>query len=217
MAKSLRLMLLIGVLTAIAVPMRAGSTIYSNRTTFLNALGSNFTDDYENSHYQFIQNDAQMSGVYNQTQYMSTGFSNLDIVFNDQGNNHSYCAGCNGSFILSFTQTTFGNSNGVFGVGFDVVDVNQGYVATVFLGNGTEEQFTLPPPGSFFGITDPALINHICFGLANCGTTTSQSFALDNLTIGSSSQGTTPEPSTLITLGSGLLACAGFIRRKVRM
>ena len=217
MPKSLRLLLLLGLLAAIALPAVASSTIYNDRTTFLNALSSSFTDDYENPAYQFIQSDSQMTAVEGQTSYMSTGFSNLDIVFNDVGSNHSYCAGCNGSFILDFTHTTFGTSNGVFGVGLDVVDVNQGYFATVFLGNGTEEQYALPAPGSFWGITNPDLINHICFGPANCGTTTSQSFALDNLTIGTPAGGTTPEPSTLITLGSGLLACAGILRRKVKI
>ena len=217
MPKSLRLLLLLGLLAAIALPVSASSTIYSNRTTFLSALSSSFTDDYENPAYMFLQNDAQMTAVAGQTAYMSTGFSNVDIVFNDQGSNHSYCAGCNGSFNLTFTNTSFG-TNGVFGVGFDIVDVNQGYFATVFFDNGLpSEQYALPAPGSFWGITNPDFINHICFGLANCGTTTSQSFALDNLTIGSSSGGTTPEPSTLITLGSGLLACAGFLRRKVKI
>ncbi len=217
MPKSLRLVVLLSLLAAIALPAGASSTIYSDRTTFLTALSSSFTDDYENPSYQFIQSDSQMTAVEGQTSYMSTGFSNLDIVFNDVGSNHSYCAGCNGSFILDFTNTTFGTSSGVFGVGFDIVDVNEGYFATVFLGNGTEEQYALPPPGSFWGITNPDLINHICFGPADCGTTTSQSFALDNLTIGASSGGTTPEPSTLITLGSGLLACAGVLRRKVKI
>ena len=218
MPKSLRLLLLLGLLAAIALPVSASSTTYSNRATFLATLSSSFTDDYENPNYMFIQNDAQMTAVEGQTAYMSTGFSNLDIVFNDVGSNHSYCAGCNGSFILNFTNTTFGTPGvGVFGVGFDIVDVNQGYFATVFLGNGMEEQYALPPAGSFWGITNPALINHICFGLPNCGATTSLSFALDNLTIGTPSGGTTPEPSTLITLGSGLLACAGFLRRKVKI
>jgi hypothetical protein len=217
MPKSLRLLLLLGLLAVIALPVSASSIIYSDRGTFQGALSSFFTDNYENPNYMFIQTDAQMTAVEGQTAYMSTGFSNLDIVFPDTGSNHSYCAGCNGSFILNFTNTSFGTSGGVFGVGFDIVDVNQGYFATVFLGNGTEEQYALPPPGSFWGITNPELINHICFGPANCGTTTSQSFALDNLTIGSPSGGTTPEPSTLITLGSGLLACAGFLRRKVKI
>src|ERR1035437_7171072 len=216
MPKSLRLLLLLGLLAVIALPVSASSTTYSNRATFLAALSSSFTDDYENPSYMFIQNDAQMTAVEGQTAYMSTGFSNLDIVFNDQGSNHSYCAGCNGSFNLNFNNTSFG-TNGVFGVGFDIVDVNQGYFATVFFDVGPSEQYALPAPGSFWGITNPGLINHICFGPANCGTTTSQSFALDNLTIGSSSGATTPEPSTLITLGSGLLACAGVLRRKVKI
>lgn len=218
MPKSLKLLLLLCVLGAMNLPARASTTVYTNRAAFLAALGTSFTDDYENPNYMFIQNDAQMTAVEHQTAYMSTGFNNLDIVFNDHGNNHSYCAGCNGSFILDFTNTSFGNGNGVFGVGLDVVDVNDGYIATVFLGDGSEEQFTLPPPGSFFGITDPLGINHICFGLADCMTTTSLSFAEDNLTIGTApGGGGVPEPSTLITFGSGLLACAGFLRRKVKI
>src|ERR1019366_1232604 len=80
MPKSLRLLLLLGLLAVIALPVSA-SSIYSDRGTFQGALSSFFTDNYENPNYMFIQNDAQMTAVEGQTAYMSTGFSNLDIVF----------------------------------------------------------------------------------------------------------------------------------------
>lgn len=217
MPKHLKVVLLTVVLLASVLPAAAAAapTFYNNRAAFQAALSSSFTDDYENPAYQFIQNDAQMTAVNHETRYMSTGFLNLDIVFNDQGNNHSYCAGCNGSFELFFDNTTFGGSNGVFGVGLDVVDVNDGYTAYITFGDNTTMNVLLPPAGSFFGVTDTTGIKSICFGLPNCGTTTSLSFAMDNLTIGSGGA-TTPEPTTLLTFGSGLFAVAGVLRRKLR-
>jgi hypothetical protein len=43
-----------------------------------------------------------------------------------------------------------------------------------------------------------------------------QYMALDNISVSASGGGTTPEPSSLLLLGSGVLAMGGVIRRKLR-
>src|SRR5690606_13616431 len=96
---------------------RAATVTYNNSASFTAELGFSVTDDYENPSYVFIQSDAVMSAVLGETEYESTGFSDLNIV--DGITEHYYCAGCNGSFILDFKSTSVGTTSGVFGVGFD--------------------------------------------------------------------------------------------------
>src|SRR5690349_24903195 len=85
---------------------------YDDLMSFQTDVTFTVTDDYSNPGYVFIQNDAVMSGVLGETDYMTTGFMNLNIV-----SGGTYCAGCNGSFLLTFTTTTVGNNEGVNGVG----------------------------------------------------------------------------------------------------
>ena len=66
--------------------------------------GSIVIDDYANPGYVFIQSDAIMSAVLGETDYRTTGFNNLNIVSGGR-----YCAGCNGSFELSFATTSAGS------------------------------------------------------------------------------------------------------------
>jgi hypothetical protein len=186
------------------------STLYSSRLIFLASLGTTVTDDYENPAYTTHMSDATMNAVLNETVYQTTGFANNDQVFPFGSGNHIYCAGCNGSFLLTFTSTTVGNASGVFGVGLDVVDINNGYTAFVTFGDNSTANFALPPVGSFWGITDPVSIKSIAFGLPNGGTTTDISFAMDNLTIGSG----VPEPTAFSLMGAGLaLLVAKRLRR----
>src|SRR5688500_17216263 len=72
------------------------------------------TDDYSNPGYVFSQDDVTMSAILGETDYMTTGFLNWNLVSGGY-----YCAGCNGSFELSFLTTTVGNAEGVNGVGVD--------------------------------------------------------------------------------------------------
>ncbi len=192
---------------------KAQFSTYSSRPPFEALLGSSITDDYSSAGYLWIQSNAAMSAVFGETVYQSTGFNNLDIVVGG-----TYCAGCNGSFLLSFAGTSVATAGvGVFGVGFDLYNSTElPYTAFVTFGDGSSTNIALPATWNFtfFGLTSNDLISTIAFGLPNGATTQQGSFAIDNLTIGSTS--TVPEPASMTLLATGLvcLVGAGMRRRK---
>jgi hypothetical protein len=98
----------------------ATPTYYNDLVTFQGDITSSVTDDYSNPAYVFIQDNATMSGVLGETDYMTTGFMNLNIVSGGY-----YCAGCNGSFQLSFQTTSVGTPVGVHGVGVYGVGIDR--------------------------------------------------------------------------------------------
>ncbi|MBK6769854.1 MAG: DUF11 domain-containing protein [Ardenticatenales bacterium] len=180
----------------------ATRTTFNNRATFQGTLSTIITDDYGvASGYPAvftIFNNVNMSAVFNQTDYFTTGFANHNII---QPNN--YCAGCNGSYRLIFTSTSVTQGGvGVFGVGLDILGNSSSlpYVAFVTYGDNTTEDFPLPINASFFGITSPQMITSIHMGLAGGNSTQSGSFFIDNLTIGNASgaQPTTPPTNTAV-------------------
>jgi hypothetical protein len=77
-----------------------------SRAAFASSLSVSVTDRYENA-------------LLGETRYRSTGFADTNMVFSALGNTYD-CAGCNGSFELSFTSTSVGGSGGVFGVGLGI-------------------------------------------------------------------------------------------------
>lgn len=182
--------------------------IYNNRTVFENTLGTVITDDFGTAYPDMfaVYNNAVMSGFFNETDFTSTGFANLNIhLANDR-----YCAGCNGSFRLSFATTSVTATNGVFGAGFDIV-AGTTYVAFVTFGDNSTAQYALSTSPSFWGITSPLEIQSIHLGLTGGATTTNGYLEIDNLTIGDAAN--VPEPATWSILGAGLLAL-GLARRK---
>jgi hypothetical protein len=191
------------------------SVLYNDSSIFNATLGTSAVDDYENSGYAFIQNDAQMTSVLSETSYTTTGFNNLNIV-GGISSFHYYCAGCNGSFLLDFTSTSVSGANGVFGVGFNYFNIGSPlFDALVTYGNGSTEDIALASGffnGNFLGITSDLEIKSIHFGLANGGTTQLGSFGLDNLTIGNSRS--VPEPSAFLLMGLGLIGLSASRRKK---
>ena len=168
-------------LGAAAEAKAATPTYFDNEAALFAVIGQSVTDDYSNPNYQFIQNNAAMSAVLGETDYQSTGHQNLNIV---QGSD-TYCAGCNGSFQLSFLTTSVGDNQGVLAVGVKVVSNSQQlpYFAFVTFADGTTDNIALPATG-YFGVTAPERIATIHFGLTMGGTTQSGSFVIDDLTVG---------------------------------
>jgi hypothetical protein len=186
-------LLLLAVLGSPGIPAQAATPVfYSDRATFEAALVAMVTDHYDSPPYPAvwaIHSDAAFSAFVGETDYHSTGFENTNMR-QDSGD---YCAGCNGSFELSFQTTSVTQRGiGVYGVGLDILDNGSllPYYAFITYGDGTTGNIALPvveqPGSSFFGVTAPELIVSIHFGLSGGEPTTSDdgSFVIDNLTIG---------------------------------
>jgi hypothetical protein len=196
------------------------ATTYSDRAAFEAVLGVKLTDTYEASQGYpggfNVLTDAAMSAVLGETKYKTTGFANNNILFS-AGGNQAYCAGCNGSFLLTFDATSFGTANGVFGVGVDVLGNSAGlpYSAWVTFGDDNVRNYELAatPFGTpyFFGLTANERIKSIHFGLAEGMSTQGGSFAIDNLTIGGAA---VPEPATWALMIGGFSLAGASLRRK---
>lgn len=192
------------------------TVLYNDRTIFEGTLGTSIVDDYENPAYAFNNTNAEMSAVLGETTYETTGFDNWNLVTNITGDDHAYCAGCNGSFLLDFNSTSVSETGGVYGVGFDVHSAEsvRGSTAFVTFGDGTTENYTLADASDmdyFWGITSELLISTIHFGLVDGGVNTSgtQRMSLDDLTIGNEAgSNAVPAPASLLLLGIGLLGLA---------
>ena len=184
-------LLLLGVLASPGIPARAARPVsYTDRAAFEAALVTMVTDDYGTPPYPAgygIYRDAPFSAYKGETDYHTTGFEDMNIRIA----NGTYCAGCNGSFLLSFqtTSVTQGGT-GVYGVGLDMLANSSSlpYYAFITYGDGTTDDIPLPvvaqPGTSFFGVTAPELIVSIHFGLSGGGSTEGGMFVIDNLTIG---------------------------------
>jgi hypothetical protein len=206
----------LAITTLVVSPAGAATTIYADRPSFEASLGASVIDDYSNPGYTFLQSNAVMSNVLGETDYASTGNLPFEINIVDQFEFY-YCAGCNGSFILSFTTTSVGAPDGVFGVGFEFYNALLGvspdllYDAFVTFGDSSQQNIPLPfavllpPLTTFFGITSDLSIKSIAIGLPNGQATNQGSFGIDNLTIGK------PVPGPLPLLGIG--AAFGFSRK----
>ncbi|HLP91288.1 MAG TPA: PEP-CTERM sorting domain-containing protein [Nostocaceae cyanobacterium] len=192
------------------------ATLFGDRTTFENNLSSIIVDDYSNPGYLVggnpassivIHNDAYMSSVVGETKYTATGFSNTNIILKYL--NNAYCAGCNGSFLLDFTETSIGTAAGVFGAGFDITDATQ-YFAHVTFGDNTTQDYSLANK-TFWGLTSDKSIKSVHVGLQNGGTTQNGYISIDKLTIGATS---VPEPTTMLgILGMAAVGTTSLLKR----
>lgn len=205
---------------------------YNDQSLFLQSTGDYIIDDYQNPCYLNQEvgkpnaygtwNNTQMSSILGETQYESTFWGNNTVYRQSDTDNFYYCAGCNGTFRLTFTQTTVGSSSGVFGAGFSVYSNDptsspNHYVAFVTFGDGSSLNLELPGgsqpnPVPFWGITSATMITSIHVGLPGGTPTNYGGFIMDDLIIASHP---VPEPTSLLFLGIGLMGLAGVRKRLV--
>jgi hypothetical protein len=164
------------------------SVIYDSRVAFDTAIGTSITDTYSTTDYGtgfIVRTNAQMDAVFGETRYIATGIPNFNIVASEGILSRAYCAGCNGSFILDFTDTTIGSSQGLYGVGFDYINGGAPPTYDAFITFGGNSTLDVPlnlaiSSADFFGVTSSSLISSIALGLPDGGATTSGSFAETN-------------------------------------
>lgn len=163
----------------------ATPTFYTSSATFTSAVGTQIVDGYDSPPYGAgfnIYSDATMSAFLGETDYQATAFSNLNIV-----SSNTYCAGCNGSYRLTFASTSVTVGGSVFGVGADILSNASAlpYTAFITYGDATTQDVALSATSSgyFWGVTAPEGIVSVHFGLAGGGTTENGSFLIDNLRI----------------------------------
>jgi hypothetical protein len=187
---------------AAAAPVEAQYTTFSGRALFDSFLSTKIVDDFSAPGYTFLQSDAAMSAVRGETRFTSTAFSNLNLV-----NGGAYCAGCNGSFLMNFVNSSLSSGAGVFGVGFDVnYDPGSNYVAYATFGDGSTANLGLGAGVGFFGLTSSSMIASIHLGLQNGGSSTGGYTVIDNLTLG---RGTAPVPQVQLQSLSNLETAFG--------
>ncbi len=203
----------LGAALLFAMPALAdGTNQYNDRATFEAALGTIILDDYSAAGYLAgdvvddvtfdAHSNAHMSAVLGETDYFNTGFGDWNLILSS--GQARYCAGCNGSYELSFTTTSVGTASGVYGAGLDIL-TNTNYHAFVTFGDNSTLDVVLPTSG-FWGITSKLDVTSIHIGLAGGGSTTGGYMEMDNLTIGN-----VPAPGVLVMLGLG-----GFAYRRRR-
>lgn len=210
----------------------AKSAVYTDRTTF-ESLGSFSIDDYSHPDYTHGDEDYElndkfsdehMSSIMGTTTYKGTGHwlnphaTAIYMLYEEdefgnlfESTNRYYCAGCNGSFELSWDN--------VSAVGIDIASnySDNPYHAWVTYGDGSNENFALPLEERahittiFWGLTDERGIESIHFGNPFGEITTKGSFAIDNLTTGTITA--MPIPAATWLFGTALIGFVGVARR----
>jgi len=211
---------IVAVTLSVAAPANAEPfRFYSDKASFLAAVGTSITDDY--SAYGIAAggtplqlSDAQMSAVLGETVYESTSSPDLNLVGDvyAYGDKTNYCAGCNGNFRLTFRDTSLSQAGGVFGVAVnillhtsrhsgigDVIPGDTSLPGTVLIEfkNGEVLPITIPADVGFFGpqiyflgVTDNRGIKSLTFGIER----SAHFWVIDDLTIAGRPKGHRKQP-----------------------
>lgn len=210
--KNKKIMLIL-LLMIFSSDLAAVPILYSDRSDYLNSVGTTITDTYDSPGYLHgdvwdldyvdVHSDSSMNNVFGETQYQSTGVANHNFV--SSWINTAYCEGCNVSYQMSFLDTSLSTNDGIYGVGFDALGITwsgtKAVYAFVEFGDFSYQSYWLDE-FSFWGITSDLGIRTIHIGLEDGSPTLNASIGIDNLTIATA----VPEPSVAILLIIGLFA-----------
>ncbi len=178
----------------------ASATIvtYTDRTAFETALAS-FTVDSLNGIPQYFHSGETSRPGYT----ISTPQMYGCVDHGGCGDNSSI--GFDSSYLWNYVgQDTFTFSLAVNGFGFDYANPTCCNYGTQPILNG----FTAPTSSGFFGVISSVALTSFTLDQTNAF------MLLDNLTYGSGTSSSVPEPSTFILLGLGLLGLGISRKRK---
>lgn len=199
---------------------------WGERALFESQLGAKYTEDFENPLYAHgdrqdevkldVFTNSRMNEISPEIGYRSTGHADANVVganLNRPG--HSYCAGCNGSFELDLTNTSYSVGGGVAGLGLDLSPLfNDQVYASVLFADNSWLDFALDTTASFWGIVSDIAIAKIHFGLPNHDPAINVFFSVDDITIGSRANAhNVPAPTPLLLIALGLIGL-GVARRR---
>jgi PEP-CTERM motif len=156
---------------------------------------------------------------------LNTTFGNLN-GFNTSPGGSYYVGVAENTTTFNFAAPT--NSFGFYGTGLQtdassaiILTFNDGTSQTVDFStltvNGGAEYFGITDTASFSSITITAFTSTPPPDLPPDTVGTTDSWGIDDVSYNSASTAPTPEPSSLLLLGTGALATIGTMRRKVRL